>query len=395
MRILLAHNTYKQAGGEDAVFQHERALLEQYGHEITAYTRDNAEIEPTSLGERIDLARRTIWNQQTADELSRLIRRVKPEIAHFTNTFPLISPAAYDVCQAHGVPVVQTVQNYRLICPKSSLLRDGDICERCIGKRFAWPSMVHKCYHDSIAQTGVIALMLAYHNLRGTWQRQVDRYVAATQFSKDKLVEGGLPRERIVVKPNFLAHDPGARTELPGGFAMFVGRLTIEKGIHTLLQAWRRLPNIPLKIFGDGPLREEMSAYVSDNQMSNVDILGWRSNADILEQMKRARFLVFPSEWYEGFPVTIVEAFACGIPVIASKLGSMAEVIEPGVIGAYVRPGDAEDIAEQVSNLWQNPEHSIRMGHNARTTYLERYTAARNYKLLIDIYSDVLAQRRR
>lgn len=175
---------------------------------------------------------------------------------------------------------------------------------------------------------------------------------------------------------------------------MFVGRLTPEKGIHTLLQAWRRLPNIPLKVFGDGPLRKTLSTYIRDNQMSNVELLGWQSNADILDQMKQARFLVFPSEWYEGFPVTIVEAFACGIPVIASKLGSMAEVIEPGVIGAYIRPGDAEDIAEQVANLWQNPEHSVRMGHNARKTYLERYTAARNYTLLIDIYSDVLAERR-
>ncbi|MDB4306204.1 glycosyltransferase family 1 protein, partial [bacterium] len=234
MRILLIHNRYQQRGGEDIVFETERALLERAGHDVVVYERHNDEINGYPVWRRADLLRRTIWATDSARSICEILVQNRPQVAHFYNSFPLISPAAYYACASEGVPVVQTLPNYRLICPSAQLRRNGQICELCVGKSVAWEGVRYGCYRDSRAQSAAVAGMLLFHRLAGTWKKCVHTYIALTEFSRQKFIDGGLPAEKIAVKPNFLHPDPGPRTR-DSGYALFVGRLTTEKGVATLL----------------------------------------------------------------------------------------------------------------------------------------------------------------
>jgi glycosyltransferase involved in cell wall biosynthesis len=386
MRILRVHNYYQQPGGEDQSFAAEIALLEQHGHEVLRFTAHNDAIKDMN---RLEAARKTVWNGAMAAELRELLRRERPQLVHFENTFPLISPAAYYAVRAEGLPVVQSLRNYRLFCANAYFFRDGVVCEECLGRLVPWPAVAHACYRDSRLASGAVAALLVSHRLMGTWQRQVDRYVALTEFGRQKFIEGGLPADKIVVKPNFVTPDPGPG-DGAGGYALFVGRLSPEKGVETLLKAWEQVgPSLPLKVVGDGPLRESVEAAA---RTQAVEWLGQRRPADVLALMKQAHSLIFPSGWYEGFPRVIVEAFAVGLPVIASNIGSMASLIEPGRTGLHVRPGDAADLARAVLWAADHPAEWTAMRSIARGTYLERYTAEQNYRMLMAIYEGCIEQ---
>ncbi len=395
MHVLLIHNRYQQPGGEDAVFENEKALLEAHGHTIECYQRSNDELAGLGPTGRLRAAAATLWSRRSYQDLIAVIERFRPAVAHFTNTFPLVSPSAYYACHRRGVAVVQTVQNYRLVCPSGVLLRDGAICEDCVGRSFAWPGIRHRCYRNSAAQSATVAAMLWSHRQLKTWSRRVDLYVSATEFSRAKLAEGGIPADRIRVKPNFLNRDPGADGRAAqGDYALFVGRLAPVKGLRTLLDAWRGLPDIPLHIAGGGPMLESLSREVESEEMRHVRLLGYLPNSDIPDLMRNARFLVFPSEWYEGFPVTIVEAFACGLPVLASRLGGMAEVVDEGATGRHFVPGNADDLREQARALWQDHAATQGMGQEARAVFESRYTAERNYEILSAIYEEAIQRRK-
>ena len=226
MRILVAHNYYQHVGGEDTTFHAEVGLLRRYGHDVIEFTEDNDEIKSMT---GYAVAINTLWSNPTYQRLMHLLHETHPDIIHFHNTFPLISPAAYYACHNYGIPVIQTIQNYRLLCPAATLLRNGKVCELCLQRFFPWPSIRYRCYHDSYLHTGVIASMLATHRLLRTWQRQVNIYILLTDFPRQKFIQAGFPPEKLVVKPNTLYPDPGSKTEL-GDFALFVGRLSIRKG---------------------------------------------------------------------------------------------------------------------------------------------------------------------
>ena len=227
--------------------------------------------------------------------------------------------------------------------------------------------------------------MLHIHRRLRTWQEQVDIYIALTEFARQKFIQGGLPADKIVVKPNFVDSAPCMREGL-GRYALFVGRLSPEKGIGTLLAAWKRLKSVPLKVVGDGPLMGRIQRSVREDGVEEVDILGRGLHGEVLKMMKDARFLVFPSGCYENFPLAIAEAFACGVPVIASRLGAMAEIVEDGRTGLLFTPGDPEDLAAKVEWAWTHPQRMMEMGHEARREYEQKYTAARNYEMLMEIY---------
>jgi glycosyltransferase involved in cell wall biosynthesis len=231
--------------------------------------------------------------------------------------------------------------------------------------------------------------MLEFHRQLGTWNNLVRCYVALTQFARQKFIQGGLPADRIRVKPNFVG-DPGAGTG-GGNYGLFVGRLTEDKGVLTLVKAWGQLKlQIPLRIAGDGPLRAQLEAEIGRGGQSTVSLLGQISHDDILAAMKRARFLILPSEWYEGFPMTIVEAFACGLPVICPALGSMQEIVDDGRTGLHFRPLDAEDLAHKVEWAWSHPADLEGMGRQARHEYETHYTSEHNYAVLMDIYQEAV-----
>ena len=394
MRILLAHNYYQQSGGEDQVFAAESRLLERYGHSVVRWTRQNSDIADMS---RLRVARNTLWNPDTYRDLKQRIRREKIDVAHFHNTFPLISPSAYYAARSENVPVIQSLHNYRLMCPGALFYREGRVCESCMNRAVPWPGVVHSCYRKSRLQSSGVAGMLTFHRAIRTWSRAVDTYIALSDFSRDKFVEGGFPRERIAIKTNFLDTDPGKgkRDKGHNKTALYVGRLTEDKGLHVLLAAWRELKQpIPLTIAGGGPLSDFIREQTQT--MQNVTFLGEVPHAGIVDLMKKAGVLIVPSVWYEFLPLTIVEAYATGLPVIASNLGSLATLIRHGVTGLHFPAGDHRALARTVERML-GPESDVghdigTMGDNARAAFLADHSAEGNYKALMAIYQRAVAR---
>jgi glycosyltransferase involved in cell wall biosynthesis len=389
MNILVAHDLYKQPGGEDQCVSAEVAMLRAHGHQVTQYCLSNDSVD--ALG-RLELASRTIWSRPAFHELRQLFRTHRPQIAHFHNTLPLISPAAYYAARAEGVRVVQTLHNFRLCCVNALLFRNGEVCEKCLGKAVPWHGVVHKCYRGSRAASAAVATMVAAHRVLGTWRNAVDMYIALSESSRRKLVEGGLPAEKIAVKSNFAYPDPGPGAG-KGGYAVFVGRLSAEKGLETLLEAWRHLEGaLPLKLVGDGP----MAAAVQEAAAHNTGIQWLRgvSHEKVYELVGDAAFLVLPSRCYETFARVVMEAFAKGTPAIVSKLGAMAEIVDHGRTGLHFKPGDPEDLAGKVRSMLADPMRLTRMRLAARQTFDQHFTADANHKTLMAIYEQALSRRR-
>lgn len=378
MKILLCHNHYQQPGGEDQSFLNESRMLESRGHQVLRYTLHNDSIN--SMG-RVRLSAKTIWHRHVYRELRDLMRTERPMVAHFTNTFPLISPAAYYAAHTAGVPVVQSLRNYRLLCPNGLFLRDGKPCEDCLSRRVALPAVKHKCYRDDRAASLVVTTMLSVHRAIGTWSREVDLYFTPSEFARRKYIQAGFPAEKIVVKPNFVDPDPGVGTGA-GGYAVFVGRLSPEKGIATLLKAWvSHTPGLPLKIVGDGPMADDVRAAVA--QCPRIQWLGRRSIAEVMALIGDAKMLVFPSLAYEVFGRSTMEAFATGTPVLASDSGAAAELVTPRVNGLHFESGNPAALALAVD---QFAESAASMRSAARDEYLRYYTADRNHEKLMAIY---------
>jgi glycosyltransferase involved in cell wall biosynthesis len=389
MKILAVHNRYQRPGGEDQVFVDETTLLETRNHRVLRYEVHNDQVKQAN---RLALAKDTVWNTSAYRELGALIRRERPHVVHFHNTLPLVSPAGYYAARAEGVPVIQTLHNYRLLCPVALFFRDGRVCEDCIGKAVPWPGVVHRCYRGSRTASGVIATMLTVHHALRTWTEMVDVYVALTEFARNKFIEGGLPAGKIVVKPNFVAPDPG-RGQGGGGYALFVGRLAPEKGTETMLAAWDRLgTRIPLKIVGDGPLRDQVVEAAA--RQSNVEWLGHRPVEDVHALMGKADMLIFPSQWYETFGRVAAEAFAAGTPVIAANIGAVAELVEHGRTGLKFRPGDPEDLVTQLEWALSHSAELRRMREEVRAEFEAKYTAERNYRALMEIYEAALERKK-
>jgi glycosyltransferase involved in cell wall biosynthesis len=382
VRILLVHNFYQQAGGEDAVFATEGQLLESRGHEVVRYTLDNRRIDQMS---RLSLAGATLWNRHSRSELAALIKDSDPDIAHFHNTFPLVSPAGYFAARAARVPVVQTLHNYRLLCANALLFRSEKPCQDCVVKTVGWPGVLHACYRKSrIASAGVVS-MQAVHGALGTWTRGVDAYIALSQFARNRFVHGGLPEDRIHIKPNFLP-DPGTGDGREG-YALYVGRLSEEKGITTLLDAWGTFSGERiLKIIGDGPLMDR--AREAEARTPGLELLGRLSSDMVLDAIGRAGFLIIPSKCYEGLPRAAIESFAKGTPLLAADIGSLTELVDEGRNGVLFRSGDPRALAHRASQLFEDSTWVGEMRKHARTEYETHYTADANYKILMQIYKD-------
>ncbi len=383
--VLVIHNRYQQEGGEDAVVRAEVATLRQHGHRVTEFVRDNTEILSYGTARKASLVVSATWNQRVYRELRQLIRKERPAVAHCHNLVPLISPAAYYACRAEGVPVVQTLHNFRLRCPAGTMFRQGAACKDCHGA--LGKAVARGCYRDSRAQTAAAALMLGVHRAMKTFDGVVNAYSAPSVFCAERVANVDLPLEKITLRPNFLLDDPGARH---GGenYAVFVGRLCEEKGVRQLLRTWRRLSGIPLVIVGDGPLRRE----AANQAPGNVTFAGALSASETLTRVKAARFLIFPSVGYETFGMTVLEAAACGVATVGTRLGAIPELIQEGRTGLLFDPHDSEEMADRVAWAWAHPMSMNEMGSAARRRYLEHYTADRGYEELVSFYGSVSAE---
>jgi glycosyltransferase involved in cell wall biosynthesis len=394
LKIISVHNRYVQPGGEDQVFESEARLLKECGHDVTQIQEQTT--YPDGVVKKLGVAVDCIWSRRWHHEFRDLLQRARPDVVHIHNFFPLISPSVYYACRREGVPVVQTLHNYRLLCSSAELYRDGKVCEECLHHGLR-RGVRYGCYQGSKLGTAALSLMVGVHRSLRTWTNMVDCYVALTEFARHKLIEGGLPANRIRVKPNFVLPDPGCKEAVSGegsDYALFVGRLVQAKGVLSMLKAWEQMPTrIPLVIAGDGPCRGELESALKNGKLPSVNYLGRLSRPDTLATMKKARFLIFPSEWYEGFPVTIAESFACGVPVICSRLGSMQEIVTDGRTGLHFQAGDAADLAKKVQWAWEHPEEMDAMGRWARQAFEKKYTAARNIRMLEEIYGFAMASR--
>jgi glycosyltransferase involved in cell wall biosynthesis len=390
MRVLVAHNFYQQPGGEDQVFHSELALLESRGHKPVRFEMHNDDVR--GMG-KLALLGATVWHRAPAARVAALVREHEIDVCHFHNTFPLMSPAVYAAARGAGAAVVQTLHNFRLLCPGANLYRDGKVCEKCVGRSVPLAGVIHKCYRDNRGASLATAAMLTAHRALGTWQDGVDAYITPTHFARNKFIEGGLPGERIVVKPNFVDPDPGfAAGGGAGGYAIFVGRLSHEKGLDTLLSAWSHLNGaVKLKIVGDGPLAEDVKAAAARD--SSIEWLGRRDMAAVLDLIADAAVLVMPSNCYETFGRVAIEAFAKGTPVIASNHGAPADVVDEGRTGLRFTPGDGADLAAKVRQLLADDTGRLRMRGEVRREFEAKYTGAANYEMLMSIYAKACAAR--
>lgn len=381
LRVLLVHNCYQQRGGEDVVVEAEAALLRAHGVEVALYQRDNHEL---ALRPRLESAAAALWSGAAVRDIERICARWSPHLLHFHNTFPLISAAPYWTAARHGIPVVQTLHNFRLLCPQAMLQRRGRQCQDCVG-RLPWRAVLHGCYRDSPLQSGVAAAALALHRLIGSYRRRVHAYIALSRFSRELYVAGGLPAERLHLKPNFVADDGPAPAQRRSG-GLYAGRLSGEKGIAVLLSALQQLGPLAqhIRLAGDGPLAPAV------RQAAPAVALGPLSGGQVRAHMRASQFLLAPSTCLETFGLAAVEAFSCGLPVIASAHGGLGELVQDGVTGLLVRPGDADHLAQKIRWALAHPEQMARMGAAARACYLQHYTPERNFQQLQAIYHHVL-----
>nr|WP_238437731.1 glycosyltransferase family 4 protein [Paenibacillus polymyxa] len=390
-KVLIIHNFYQQSGGEDKVVEQESAMLRSRGIETEHYYVHNDSIQSRGLANMAKLAVEAVWSLPEFKRIKKLLLQVKPDVVHVHNFFPVISPSVYHACERLGIPVVQTLHNYRLICPAATFMRGNKVCEKCLHGTLLH-SIRHGCYRGSQLQTIPVAAMIKLNDLIGTWQHKVSRYIALTEFARDKFAESGIPLDRIAVKPNFVHHktmktqyDPNDR------YLLFVGRISAEKGVRNLLQAWSQLEDrggLRLVIIGDGPEKAELAAAYPQE---DVRFLGKQDGDTVLDCMSRAMYVMVPSIWYEGFPMTIVESFSVGTPVLCSRLGALEEVVEDGVTGFHFQHDDLENI-KTVIRCAVAYENYAAMRQKVSENYAARYTEEVNVKQLMAIYSEAMEE---
>ena len=390
--VLLIHERYRQRAGEDAVFDAELALLRRMDHDVTSLVIDNDAIpDDPSLAQRARLAVETVWSSRAARLVANRIAEQPVDIVHIHNTFPLLSPSIYGAARRSGAAVVQTIHNYRTMCPAATLFRDGQPCEDCVGRIVPWPSVLHGCYRGSRLKTLPVAALVASHHLRPPWG-DVDAFIALTSFGADKLAEGGLPADRVHIKPNFVSPDPGARQGSGDDF-LFVGRLSPEKGIGTVIDAAPLFePGIVIRVAGDGPETGRLGAAAERHP--SIQPLGRLAPDGVRRELERCRALIFPSLWYEGMPITILEAFASGVPVIAARRGAAATLVRDGETGVTFEPGDPAGLAAALAWAVAHPAEVNGFGRTARQAYLSSYTAEATYDRLSQIYAVAMHRRR-
>jgi glycosyltransferase involved in cell wall biosynthesis len=385
MRVLLVHNYYQEPGGEDSVVREELSMLKNNGVDVELFSVSNNEIK--GIEGRIAAALRVVYSPRARRALAKKLAEYLPEIVHIHNFFPLLSPSILDACRDAGVPSIITLHNFRILSPGALLHPDEMIRDRNL-RHSCWWTVPKRVYRNSAAATLAVAAMIEFHKRTGTWTRKVDRFIVLTDWAKRTFTNGGLPAERIIVKPNCVARPPpfgGLRRH--GG--LFVSRLHDYKGVSVILQAWKDI-DYPLRIIGDGPLSELVAQNVSDR----VVYLGRQPREVVQREMQAAKFLVLPSIVNEMFPMTVVEAFSSHLPVICSDLPSLKDLVKSGITGLMFPPGDANALAAQVRWAVSNPSALDALGQRAHLTYEKSYTPEVNLSQLIGIYRSLSRDRR-
>jgi len=397
MKVLMLHNCYRQPGGEDTVFQAEARLLRDHGIEVLDVEFDNQVHGESPLPGTVRLALESAWSDSSHAEVSRLCREFRPDVAHIHNFWMRLSPSAHAACQQAGVPVVQTLHNFRLLCVNSNLLRDGRVCEDCLGGG-PWRGVLHRCYRDSLVASAVMARMIA-SSRRRAWDQYVDAFVVLSRHCQAKFNAASLPPERMFVKANFMA-DPGPPAGRPSAsnVMVYAGRLSQEKGVRSLLDGWAcgRLSSLgQLLIVGDGEDRAALQRHAASLGLEEpgVTFAGWKTRAEVQSLVASSRAVAVPSICYETSPMSVVEAYAAGRPVVAADHGSMSETVHQGRTGWKFPVAQPGPMAEALREALLDDALADRLGRGARAEYLAHYTPERNFEVLMGIYRFAVERR--
>lgn len=387
-KLLLVHNFYQVPGGEDTVFNNEKKLLEDNGHEVITYTRDNEELNNFHVFEKVIYPLNTIFSLKTYNEIKKIISDNQVDIVHVHNTWPLISPSVYYAAFHSKIPVVQTVHNFRLICPGATLYHNGKICEDSLYKGLR-SSIKNKIYKGSFIHTLVSAATLKIHRLMGTYKKV--NYIFLTEFNKKKVLELNNNKRMVIdesktfIKPNYVSVD---REVIPFGQRknqfVFVGRLDKLKGIKLLLEAWKEIKDSELVVCGIGPEEKWCKAFIKKNEISNVHMMGFIQNTEVRNIIAESKALILPTQWYEGFPMTIVESFACGTPVIGSEIGNVGNIINSGVTGVKFKFDSIDSLREAVLRFGKLNGENLSI--SIQQSFIKNYSSISNYQMLSEIY---------
>jgi glycosyltransferase involved in cell wall biosynthesis len=386
MKILGVHNYYGNYGisGESKVFESEMDILESNGHSVKKYTCTNYDVYKYSLFRRLNTYASSNWNYESYSRIKKILESYHPDIMHVHNTWLLLTPSILQAAYELNIPSVITLHNYRLACPAGQFLHKGNECDMCLGMDYPWPILKNKCYHNSYAKSLLRFRFYTKPRSEDMWTRKIGKIIALTEFAAKKFVLAGIPNEKITVKPNCI-DDPLNNTTIhqeKHKGAVYIGRLSKEKGLVTLIKAWKDI-DYPLTIVGDGPLKNELQSLAKNN----VKFVGYLGPGETLNILQRSRFIVFPSECYEGFPMALLEAMACGVPIVATRYGAMESILKEGSTGMLFRKGDTADLREVIGKLINNKILREQLGQQARQEYMDKYTNKHNYDYLMDIYN--------
>lgn len=399
MRVLLLHNRYRLAGGEDGVFQAESDMLRSHGVEVLEYEVDNGADREGLTPRAVQRVLNSSWSRASYDQIRDICDRFRPDVAHVHNFWMTLSPSVHAACHSSGVATVQTLHNFRLLCANALFLRQGRSCQDCMGK-MPWWGIVRRCYRDSALASATVTAMIGVNRWRQTWTRDVDAFIALSQHSRLQFLAGQLPSERIFVKPNFL-RDPGEPITVPSqsDLVVYAGRLAREKGVDILLTAWahNRLSRLgKLVIVGEGDRRKLLEQQAENLGLRSPDVVfvGLKSRAEVSRMLAGARALVLPSLYFETFGLIVLETLAAGRPAIVSDHGALRELVEHGKTGLTVPPGNAPMLGNAIERLLCDPKLADRLGRQGREDYLTRYTNHQNIGMLLAIYEFAIKRRK-
>ena len=367
----------------------EKELIERHGDEVLLYSRRNDEIKQFSVVQKVNFFPQTVYSPKTTREIGDAVRSFRPDVAFVHNVYPLISPSAYHELHSLGVPAVQVLHNFRPFCPNGLFYTQGKVCEDCKGGNYL-NAVRKRCYKDSYLLSGLYALTLGANRLAGMVNK-ITGFICLTEFFKIKMLEAGVPENKLFVRPNFVYAPSLSPAASDGKYAIYMGRLSPEKGCWTLIRAFEQLPHIPLKILGTGPLESELQDYVRQKGIGNIQFLGFKSGEEKWQLLRNSLCLVVPSEWYENFPVTVLEAFMAAKPVIASRMGGLPYIVEDGQCGLLFEAGKVNELIQKIQYLADDPASATRMGACGRRLSETKYGPEQGYSNLMAIFSQVQA----
>lgn len=392
LRVLVVHNRYRSAqpSGEDRVVDQEVAVLGRAGHRVALFERRSDAVASMSLLDRTLLPIQVPWNGRVRLELTARLRAERPDVVHIHNTFPLLSPSVVAACADVGVPVVVTLHNYSTVCPSGTLYRAGRVCADCTGRKLPLPALWHGCYRGSRIATVPLALSMVAKQRQ--WWSSVDRFICISQAQCHTLVQAGMPAERLILKHNFIIEPDICRTGV-GEYVLYLGRMTEEKGVRLLMASWDLIAKaggigIPLALAGNGPLEAEVTEWARDRD--DVVYHGLKNKQECEHLVARAAVLVAPSEWMETFGLTVVEAMAAAVPVVASGHGAFVELVDDEVTGLLHRPGDAESLANCLRRVVSDSDHNMALGRAGRGRYESRFTPKIGLTALVEAYASTI-----